>query len=175
MKRDYSTGTKTTPIFFVGTEVEHTPAHGQKTLFVVDKQDPNEIVEYARGYNCTHVYIGANHSFVGDDRHHYSLMIKKIIKEPLYCTLEMTNEVYKECNSWLNKFSKEPYFIPNIRIELPKITHMNYNTTIKIGDVDYNATNPGVWCYRLNDLLQSDHFTGWNEYRQDQIIDEVDV
>ena len=48
MKRDYSTGTKTTPIFFVGTEVEHTPAHGQKTLFVVDKQDPNEIVEYAR-------------------------------------------------------------------------------------------------------------------------------
>jgi len=34
MKRDYSTGTKTTPIFFVGTEVEHTPAYGLQTLFL---------------------------------------------------------------------------------------------------------------------------------------------
>ena len=91
MKRDYSTGTKTTPIFFVGTEVEHTPAYGQKTLFVVDKQDPNEIIEYARGYNCTHVYIGANHSFVGDDRHHYSLMIKKIVYDILYASASKMN------------------------------------------------------------------------------------
>ena len=177
MKRDYKTGVKgitTEPILFTGTEVEHTPAHGHKTLFVVGiLADATEIVEYARGYECSHVYLGANHSFVGDDKYHYSVMIKKIIKEPMWCTLEMTNDVYKECNGWLNKFAKESYFIPNIRVELPNIMKMNYNTTIKMGDVDYKATNPGVWCYKLNDLQKSNYFTSWNEYGQDQIIDEV--
>ena len=65
MKRNYSTGIKSTPIFFTGTEVEHTPTHGHKTLFVVGTQDSEEVVEYARGYECSHVYLGANHSFNG--------------------------------------------------------------------------------------------------------------
>ena len=46
MKRDYKEGIKSTPIFFTGTEVEHTPAFGLHTLFVVDIQDPEEVVEY---------------------------------------------------------------------------------------------------------------------------------
>ena len=62
MKRDYKEGIKSTPIFFTGTEVEHTPAFGLHTLFVVDIQDPQEVVEYARGYDVQHVYLGANHS-----------------------------------------------------------------------------------------------------------------
>ena len=69
MKRDYKTGVKgitTEPILFTGTEVEHTPAHGHKTLFVVGTLgSATEIIEYARGYECSHVYLGANHSFDG--------------------------------------------------------------------------------------------------------------
>ena len=34
MKRDYDTGVKDNVEFFVGTEVEKTPAYGMKTLFV---------------------------------------------------------------------------------------------------------------------------------------------
>ena len=48
MKRDYKTGVSSKPIFFTGTEVEHTPAFGLHTLFVVDIQDPEEVVEYER-------------------------------------------------------------------------------------------------------------------------------
>mgnify|MGYP003114705763 CR=1 FL=1 len=173
MKRDYKEGIKSTPIFFTGTEVEHTPAFGLHTLFVVDIQDPEEVVEYARGYGVQHVYLGANHSFDGSGQYQYQRMINKILQEPLWCTLEMTNDVYKEVHAWVNKFNQHN-FIPNIRVELPRLMNMNYNATIKIGDVDYKATNPGVWCHKLNDLKQFDKFTNWSEYGKDQIIDEVE-
>ena len=39
---------------FVGTEVEHSPAYGQKTLFVIDIQ-PQELIEAAVVvHKCTH-------------------------------------------------------------------------------------------------------------------------
>ena len=174
MKRDYKEGIKSTPIFFTGTEVEHTPAFGLHTLFVVDIQDPQEVVEYARGYDVQHVYLGANHSFDGSGQEEYGDMIQQVIKEPLWCTLEMTNDVYTNCYEWVNEFSEAPYFIPNIRVELPNIMKMSHNTTIKLGDVDYKATNPGVWCHKLHDLKKYDTFTDWSEYGKDQIIDEVE-
>ena len=65
MKRDYSTSSK--PIegitFFRGVEIEHTPAFGKETLFVVGMQDPEEVIELAMKNNVEHVYLGANQSF----------------------------------------------------------------------------------------------------------------
>ena len=49
--------------FFIGPEVEHTPAYSKKTLFVVDFQDTLEIEKYAREYKTPHIFLGANHSF----------------------------------------------------------------------------------------------------------------
>ena len=57
--------------FFTGTEVEHTPAFGLKTLFVVGVQDYHKIIEMvteSKSHQDTsrhiqHVYFGANHSF----------------------------------------------------------------------------------------------------------------
>ena len=49
--------------FFVGTEVEHSPAHGLKTLFVVGVQDTDTISKKCRANWCEHIYFGANQSF----------------------------------------------------------------------------------------------------------------
>ena len=49
--------------FFVGTEVEKSPAYGQKTLFVIGLQNPKEILARALNNNCPHIYLGANMSF----------------------------------------------------------------------------------------------------------------
>ena len=54
--------------FFVGTEVEHTPAYGKKTLFVVGIQDYHRILEIildskSHPVPIEHVYFGANMSF----------------------------------------------------------------------------------------------------------------
>jgi len=172
MKRDYSTGKKSTPTLFVGKEVEHTPAYGNNTLFVVGVQDAKTLLTHAKEHDCNHIYLDANHSFDGNNKNLYARMITGIFKETVWCTLEMTHAVYLESIDWLKAWKDNYQFIPNIRIDLPHIAEMNYNATIKLGDVDFRATNSGVWCYRLNDLIRSDHFTGWNAYGQDHIIDE---
>ena len=48
----------------------------------------------------------------------------------------------------------------------------NENATIKIDDVDFNATNQGVWCHQLNKLLDADKLTEWSAYANDEIIKE---
>ena len=49
--------------FFIGREVEHSPAYAHKTLFVVGIQDAGVIINLVKNNNCTHVYFGANQSF----------------------------------------------------------------------------------------------------------------
>ena len=53
--------------FFVGTEIEQTPAFGLNTLFVVGVHPVDEIAHHfdmnPRGVE--HIYFGANHSFPG--------------------------------------------------------------------------------------------------------------
>jgi len=54
--------------FFIGTEVEHSPAYGQRTLFVIGVQNPKEILARALNNNCPHIYLGANQSFKPDSK-----------------------------------------------------------------------------------------------------------
>ena len=49
--------------FFIGTEVEHTPAFGKRTLFVVGLQDPDIVWQEFHNNDCEHIYFGANQSF----------------------------------------------------------------------------------------------------------------
>ena len=49
--------------FFIGTEVEKSPAYGQKTLFVVGYQPKEEILARALNSGCPHIYLGANQGF----------------------------------------------------------------------------------------------------------------
>ena len=49
--------------FFIGTEVEHSPAFGHRTLFVVGIQDSQIIYQEVSNNDCTHIYFGANQSF----------------------------------------------------------------------------------------------------------------
>ena len=47
MKRNYDNGVNENVYFFIGTEVEHTPQFGKKTLFVVGLQNYEEIISIA--------------------------------------------------------------------------------------------------------------------------------
>ena len=51
MKRDYTAGVKEDIVFFVGTEVEHTPAFGMRTLFVTGIQPITEIQDWLDDFN----------------------------------------------------------------------------------------------------------------------------
>mgnify|MGYP005749275325 FL=1 len=62
MERKYKDGTKKDITFFIGTEIEKTPAYGLKTLFVVGLQSIENVKEHLHA-DISHIFFGANHSF----------------------------------------------------------------------------------------------------------------
>ena len=157
---------------FVGTEVEHTPAYGLKTLFVVGVQ-PVELIEAAYiAHKCQHIYFGANQSFSPDGTDQYDQpwdqMISYFLKKHRRCTLDFD----VSDTEYVLEFGYTEYnnFVPMISVKLPYIQQLGYNATIKLDDKDFNATNPGVWCHSLHRLQNREGFTDWSKYTKDEVI-----
>jgi hypothetical protein len=157
---------------FVGTEVEHTPAFGLKTLFVVGVQ-PVELIEAAyTAHKCTHIYFGANQSFGPDGTDQYGppwdQMITHCLKKNYLCTLDFD----VSDTEYVLEFGYTEYnnFIPMVSVKLPYLQQLGYNATIKLDDKDFKATNPGVWCHSLHSLQNRSVFTSWSKYTQDEVI-----
>lgn len=178
MIRDYEDETgRVDPNFFIGYEVEHTPAYQLKTLFVVGIQPVSEILRRANALDCKAVYFGANHSFeVGDkmaekfDWLDWEEMIKGVLDHPddFWCTLDFdVSYVEGVCETCL---AEHPNFIPVVSVKIPYATQLGYNAVVKIDDKDFNASNPGVWCHKLHDLMDHNKYTNWKKYKEDKII-----
>jgi hypothetical protein len=173
MKRDYSTGVEEDINFFVGTEVEHTPAFGMKTLFVVGVQNEQVVAELAKNNSCTHIFFGANHSFNPkyddyNDWKQWEDMIISCLENNFLCSLDIPLSAVEQFNDGgLNEYNN---FIPQIRVPIPYIKLWNYNTMLKIDDKDFKATNPGVWSHSLHTLMDRNQFTDWSQYKNDEIV-----
>ena len=164
-----------TASFFVGNEVEHTPAHGLKTLFVVGVQDPQIVLQLFHNSDCKHIYFGADQSFPRLDKNDangwrdWEWMIRTCLDQiSNYCTLDL--DVAQAEGLLESSLVEYHNFIPMISIKLPYIQQLGYNATVKIDDKDFQATNPGVWCHSLHDLQKREVFTDWSKYTKDEII-----
>lgn len=166
MKRDYQDGVAEDVIFFTGIEVEHTPAYGMKTLFVVGVQSVEHIALNLQG--CQHIFFGANHSFnpqTSEEWKSWENMITHYLDMGYLCSLDIPLSAVEEFNDGpLNDYDN---FIPQIRVPIPYIKLWNYNTMLKIDDKDFKATNPGVWTHSLHDLKDRSKFTSWDKYKND--------
>ena len=173
MQRPYDTGESGSIRFFIGDEVEHTPAFGMKTLFVVGREYHEKVIRMATDNGCHHIYLGANMSFdpgnwkAGDhvESSAWDQMIKGCIESGLLVTLD-----FDACHcEWVHNccYSEHDNFIPQISVKLPYIGLFNYNATLKIDDRDFNSTNPGVWCHQLHELQDRRVFTPWMKYTKD--------
>jgi hypothetical protein len=171
MNRDYTSGTADNVVFFVGNEVEHTPAFGMKTLFVTGVQ-PIEAIEGAlANNNIQHIFFGANHSFnpYGYDEHkQWEEMIFHFLKNEYLCSLDIPMRQVEEFHE--SGYCEYDNFIPQIRVPIPYIRLWNYNTMLKIDDRDFKATNPGVWSHSLHTLMDRSKFTDWAQYKNDEIL-----
>jgi len=157
--------------FFHGTEVEHTPAYGKKTLFVVGVQSVDDIAANLNG--CEHIYFGANQSFPNYDTNargwiDWENMIKYFLDRDYQCTLDID----VKCVEGLleSGFTEYHNFIPMISVKLPYLQQLGYNAIIKLDDKDFKSTNPGVWCHSLHNLLTRETFTDWSQYTKDEVI-----
>jgi hypothetical protein len=173
MNRDYDNGESNSAVFFVGKEVEHTPAYGLDTLFVTGIQSIAEI-EFQLAQlldQPRHIFFGANHSFnpqTPEDWDAWERMISNFLDRGYLCSLDIPISAVEEFNDGgLNDYNN---FIPQIRVPIPYIKLWNYNTMIKIDDKDFKATNPGVWTHSLHELKDRSKFTSWNEYKNDKVI-----
>jgi hypothetical protein len=173
MKRDYNTGESDEVVFFIGNEVEHTPAYGMKTLFVTGLQSINSIEEQlskVKRKDINHIFFGANHSYNPSPEEHQSWedMIQFFLDKDYLCSLDIPmNQVEDFNDSGLNENDN---FIPQIRVPIPYIRLWNYNTMLKIDDRDFKSTNPGVWSHSLHTLMDRKNFTDWGQYKKDEII-----
>ena len=169
MNRDYTSGTADNVVFFVGNEVEHTPAYGMKTLFVTGLQTVESISLNLQG--CEHIFFGANHSYNpnGYDEHKaWEDMIRFFLDKDYLCSLDIPINQVEEFNE--GGLCEHDNFIPQIRVPIPYIRLWNYNTMLKIDDKDFKATNPGVWSHSLHTLMDRSKFTDWLQYKNDEII-----
>ena len=171
MKRNYDSGVMQGVNFFTGKEIEHTPAYGLQTLFVVGIQPVDVIEEFATHKNCKHIFFGANHSFDPQDNlnwQRWETMIEYFLDKGYLCSLDIPLSAVEEFND--GGLNERDNFIPQIRVPIPYIKLWNYNTMLKIDDKDFRATNPGVWTHSLHDLKDRSKFTAWDDYSNDEVI-----
>ena len=163
MNREYQTGLSDQCIMFTGKEIEHTPAHGMKTLFVVGVQEIDGIISYAKKMDVNHIYLGANMSFSPDDD--WDEIVIPLLKAGYWVTLDFDIKHVE----WVLESGYTEYnqFIPMISAKLPYIQLLGYNACLKIDDKDFDKTNPGVWAHRVHDLMNKDCFTNWKQYNDD--------
>jgi hypothetical protein len=162
--------------FFVGDEVEHTPAFGKKTLFVVGVHSTAKIHEYLDNnpFGIEHIYFGANQSFPdlkvndGSEWAKWELMVYHFLDRGYWCTLDVDIiSVEGLVESGLPEHNR---FIPMISAKLPYIKLLGYNAVLKLDDVDFEHSNPGVWCHSIHQLQTRETFTDWSKYTKDETL-----
>jgi hypothetical protein len=164
--------------FFVGVEVENSPAKGTQTLFVVGRHDAATIVNKAKNCRARHIYIGANMSLhgVANDDHftwrQWEAMVDAILSQTAHAITYITVDIESsQIEGFLDsRMSEDNRIIPMISVKLPYMKLLNYNTTIKLDDKGFDQTNPGVWCHSLHDLMDKNTYTPWSAYQGDSPI-----
>ena len=171
MDRDYKTGKSDDVGVFSGLEIEHTPALGKQTLFLA-RNDLffDDIIGLAEKVNAEAIYFGANRTFMHNIANQ-SQLIKRLMRKGYWCTIDYQHSVHAEVKERFNDIWKEEKFIPFCSVIFPN-SEEDDNLCIKVDDVDFNATGPGVWTMSMNHFKQSAGFTSWDEYKQDEPIEE---
>jgi hypothetical protein len=173
MNRDYNSGEAVDVVFFIGNEVEHTPAYGMRTLFVTGVQPVDEIAYHFDKHpdGIEHIFFGANHSYNPqnyDEHKAWENMIRFFLDKDYLCSLDIPINQLEEFHD--SGLCESDNFIPQIRVPIPYIKLWNYNTMLKIDDKDFKATNPGVWSHSLHTLMDRSKFTDWSQYKNDEIV-----
>lgn len=165
MIREYEEGTKSEVTLFVGKEIEKTTFYREDTLFVVGVQDTEELLKIANEEKCSHIYLGANHSFKNEFQNEVLEQVQILINNGLRVTLDISLFVWNEINDKLAILGKNEKFAINLSVPVPNVD-MIYNMNIKIDDIGFNQTNSGVYIYQPHHKDK----TYWCEYSKDKVI-----
>lgn len=171
MRRDYKDGISDNANFFIGKEVEKTYTENMKTLFVVDLQRTATVLRHAEKNHCEHIYFGANHSFKSLDGHEVQSIasqLKYFLDRNYHVTIDM-NPAHTRFSGITDLLVYQKFSIV-YGITLENVDNIQGNVIIKIDDKDFKATNPGVWCWSVRDMMKPKNFTPWEKYGDDETL-----
>ena len=139
MKRNYESGVADTITFFVGVEIEHTPAHGMQTLFVVDLQRTATVLRHAEKNSCKHIYFGANHSYKvmnGQEVQSIASQLQYFLERDYHVTIDM-NPAYKGFSE-ITKLLSYPKFtiVYGVTVENVKDIQLEFWVGIEYSEKD---------------------------------------
>lgn len=174
--------------FFIGPEVEQTPAFNKKTLFVVGLEDTALVENLARQEKAQHIFLSANRSFdsvalvgdiymVGDTlASDWEKQIQHLLDKGFTVSLDYPAHKHIDLLRILNPgIWQSRNFVPILSVMIPHVSNSSPNLTIKIDDINFKATNPGVWCMHHHEVTDSNRFTDWQDYSSDVILTEEQI
>lgn len=174
--------------FFVGPEIEQTPAFGKKTLFVVGLQDTTLVEKHATENQVKHIFLTANRSFdsvefkdgayvVGKTlAADWAKQISHLLSKNYMVSVDYPAHKHAMLLEILDKnIWQSRNFVPILSVAVPHVSTSSPNLTVKIDDVNFGATNPGVWCMNYTEVTDSNRFTSWAEYADDVVITDNPV
>jgi hypothetical protein len=95
----------------------------------------------------------------------------KILEKGYFVTIDYPYHLHDEVKKRFSLIWKKEKFIPFCSVIFQN-SEEDDNLCIKIDDIDFNKTNPGVWTMSMDHFKQTSGFTSWKDYKQDEPIQE---
>ena len=155
--------------FYIGTEVNHTPAFSKRTLFVEDFQTNESIEKMAREYKTPHISLAANNTFVLENNWNNQLV--HLLDRGFMVTLEYPAELHDILILDLSKgVLQSRNFVPLPRVHIDGLATINPNLTIKINDVN----GDGFWTMHFHQIMDSNRYVSNLEIDMQKIDRDVE-
>jgi len=150
--------------YYIANQVENTPTNGLPTLFIVGMRNISEIEHYleeAKGIK--NIHLGAQGSFY--KKTGWNEVLVELLKRDYQVSMEYPPDAHYYLLGQLDEeIWSNRKFIPVISLKLPHLTKLNQNATLKIDDESFEATNDGVYCTSMREVMDSNRFTPWHDY-----------
>lgn len=152
--------------FYIGPEVEKTPAYGKRTLFITDVVENSKVEQYVRDNRIQHISIEVSE---GNLDNKFSDLVTYLLDRNYFVTFKYPADSHAGV---LETFSpgvwQSRLFVPVLRVNVKSIETSNPNLTLSLRDETI-----GLWSLHYNDLLDSNRFTDDSEHERVEIIENT--
>jgi hypothetical protein len=154
--------------FYIGPEVNQTPAFSKRTLFVEDFQDTKIIESTAREYKTPHISLAAKNTFSLE--YDWNAQLTALLDRGFMVTLEYPVELHSRLIMDLSRgVLQSRNFVPLPCVNVMSMSTLNPNLTLKIDD----QSGEGVWAMHYHQIMDSNRYTAASEFQMEEVAPAV--
>jgi len=150
--------------YYIGPEVNHTPAFSKKTLFVEGFQNTEAIESVARENKTPHISLSCDHE--DDAARSWNNQLTELLDKGFMVTLNYPAALHNQLMFSLSKgVLQSRNFVPLPCVLLYNMSILNPNLTVKIDD----GSGEGTWTMHYHELMDSNRFTAVQDIQKEPI------